>query len=131
MPNRAYEGKGDLDNAISEYEEAIKLKPDDATAFDMLADLCKKSGDLEKALAYYERAAKLAPENSSLCARLGDMYRSMGMEKQAEAAYVKSQSQDMLIILEGTADPFVYDRVARFFIKKRIKPSAQTSGSKS
>jgi tetratricopeptide (TPR) repeat protein len=50
-----------LQDAISSYSEAIKLKPDDARIYEQRAAVEMKSNDMDKALADYSEAIKLKP----------------------------------------------------------------------
>jgi tetratricopeptide (TPR) repeat protein len=48
-------------DAINDYSEAIKLKPDDARIYEQRAAVEMKSNDTDKALADYSEAIKLKP----------------------------------------------------------------------
>jgi tetratricopeptide (TPR) repeat protein len=55
--------KGDLDGALQDYNEAIRLKPDYALAFYDRAIARKAKGDLDGALEDYNEAVRLNPNN--------------------------------------------------------------------
>jgi len=63
---RNYKIKGLLDKAIAEYEEAIKLKPDNPCYFSGLAELFYRKGDYDKASATIKKAIALNPKDNSL-----------------------------------------------------------------
>jgi Flp pilus assembly protein TadD len=48
-PGVARKAKGDVEGALLDYFEAIRLKPDDALAFDNRGLVRKAKGDLERA----------------------------------------------------------------------------------
>ena len=54
--------KGDIEGALQDYSEAIRLKPDDAESFFNRGDVCYARGDLEGALQDYGVAVRLKPE---------------------------------------------------------------------
>jgi tetratricopeptide (TPR) repeat protein len=56
---------GRLDDAVSEYEEALRLKPDIAETHTNLGNaLAKTPGRLDEAMAQYEEALRLQPDYS-------------------------------------------------------------------
>ncbi len=56
---RAYYDKGEPDQAIKDYSEAIRLKPDHALAYKYRGDAYKKQGDNAKADADFAKAKEL------------------------------------------------------------------------
>jgi tetratricopeptide (TPR) repeat protein len=57
----AYKAKGDLDNAIADYTEAIRRDPDYAAAYNSRGIAYKAKGDVDKAIADYDQAIRLNP----------------------------------------------------------------------
>jgi Flp pilus assembly protein TadD len=51
--------KGDLNGAMTDYNQAIKLNPNNARAYTNRGNAKRKEGDLDGAMADYTRAAKL------------------------------------------------------------------------
>ena len=47
----AYRQKNDLDNALSDYSDAIKINPKHARAFNNRGTIYKEKGDLDRAIA--------------------------------------------------------------------------------
>ena len=60
---QAYESKGDHDNAIADFSEAIRLKPTVSDYFAMRAAVEEKAGNLVAARSDFRVAAKLDPKN--------------------------------------------------------------------
>lgn len=54
--------KGDLEGALQDYGEAIRLKPDDAAAFYNRGNARRDKGELEAALQDYGEAICLKPD---------------------------------------------------------------------
>lgn len=125
---RAYQGNDEFEKAVAEYEEAIRLEPDNIRAMEDLGDLCKKHGDLEKAIACYREAADIAPvDYYSLYDRLGDLYVSAGMTDEAIAEYDRAMVRELSEIKQGSTDPITYERLARFYMKKKVKSAEAVS----
>jgi tetratricopeptide (TPR) repeat protein len=55
--------QGDLDGAIADYNKAIKLDPDDTTAYHNRGYTKHKQGDLSGAIADYTESIRLDPED--------------------------------------------------------------------
>lgn len=55
----AYEGKGDLDHAIQDFAEAIRLNPQDAHIINRRANAYRAKGDLDRANQDYDLRALL------------------------------------------------------------------------
>ena len=61
LENRAFanEGKGDHDRAIADYDEAIRLEPNNASAYAARGRVFEKKGDPRRALADFNKALTL------------------------------------------------------------------------
>jgi tetratricopeptide (TPR) repeat protein len=53
--------RGRLDEAIAEYREALKLKPDFAIAYVNLGDALLRQGKNDEAIANFKRALEIDP----------------------------------------------------------------------
>jgi tetratricopeptide (TPR) repeat protein len=58
----AFQTKGDVDKAITDYDKAIGLKPDYAAAYDSRARAYVAKGDYTRAVADVTKAGELAPK---------------------------------------------------------------------
>src|SRR5208282_2993664 len=58
----AKEKKGDLDGAMADYNQAMKLNPKYAAPYNNRGNVRKKKGDLNGAMAEYNQAIKLNPK---------------------------------------------------------------------
>src|SRR5262249_25892371 len=61
----AYQFKGELGTALTDYNSALRLDPNFAKAYNNRAVLYKKMGERAKALADYEVALRLDPGNQN------------------------------------------------------------------
>lgn len=62
----------DLDRALSEFNEAIRLNPTLATAFSRVGDVHRKKGRHDVAVSYYSEAIRLDPADYDTAIRLGE-----------------------------------------------------------
>jgi tetratricopeptide (TPR) repeat protein len=71
---RAYGMKGDLDKAISEFDHAIQLNPEDALAFGLRGKAYLEKKELDKAIADLSKAILLDPKDALAYANRGRTY---------------------------------------------------------
>jgi len=83
---------GNFKDAALLYEEALRLRPDDAGILIQCGNMHKDSGDYKAAEAHYERAAALRPNNADIALQLGHLYKSWGRLPLAAEAYARAQS---------------------------------------
>ena len=60
----AYDDKGDVDRAIADYTEAIRLDPKFADAYNNRGLSWESKGDLQKALVDFTKFSELAPSDA-------------------------------------------------------------------
>ena len=78
----AYYEQGELDKALVEYKEAIKLDPDNPDAHRNLGTVYMEQGKWEEAAAAYEQAIELAPD-------FGEAYGDIaGAYSRSERTYI-------------------------------------------
>jgi eukaryotic-like serine/threonine-protein kinase len=65
------EGKGDVDEALTEFRKALELAPDSAQRLGSLAYALKKKGDFKAAIANFDRALGINPKYNWLWYELG------------------------------------------------------------
>lgn len=86
----AFEEQGKLDEAAAKYSEAIKLKPDDWTAWNYRAKVNLARGRYDDAIADATKAIDLSPKTLSLYAVRAGSYEAKEMYDQAIAEYGKA-----------------------------------------
>ena len=79
---------GDFEAAFAKAQEAIKLGPDKAIAYNLGATIALKKKDWDNTIALGEKSLALEPDNTSLVGMLMDAYRAKG-DKAKAAEYEK------------------------------------------
>src|SRR5262245_39601535 len=81
----AYRQKSDLDNAISDYNDAIKINPKHARAFNNRGTIYKEKGDLDRAIADFSEAIRLDPKFTAAYFNRGNAYDDKRDDEKALA----------------------------------------------
>jgi tetratricopeptide (TPR) repeat protein len=74
----AHRAKGNLDAALQDFNEAIRLKPDHAPAFNNRGDGRRDKGDLDGALQDFNEAIRLKPDYALAFENRGNARRAKG-----------------------------------------------------
>ena len=80
-------GRGDVSEAITRYEQAVRLKPDFAEAYSNLAHALVQLGKLSEAITRYEQALRLKPDDGRMHCNLGNALVRQGRVPEAIAQY--------------------------------------------
>ena len=83
----AFRQKNELDRALADHDQAIKLDPKLAGAFQQRALTWQKKNDLDRAIADFDQAIKLDPKNALFLTERGVAYRQKGDPDRAIADY--------------------------------------------
>jgi tetratricopeptide (TPR) repeat protein len=92
-----YRRLGILDQAYAHLDEAIRLDPQDAAAFDGRARIWRDWGFPNQGLADANRAVQLAPESAAAANTLGTLWQALGDGREARHWYERA------LMLEPTA----------------------------
>jgi len=90
----AYLERGRLDEAREQFEEAIKLLPDDNRSYYNLGLVYHKKGQLKKALEYFSRSVSLNPASMRAHYNLATIYLQQRKWDLAIRHYVKVNELD-------------------------------------
>ena len=90
--NRAVDkqNKGDYQEAIADYDRAIKLKPEYADVYYNRGNAYKNIEEYSKAIADYDRAIKLKPEYANAYNNRGNLHRILEDKQAAIRDYRKA-----------------------------------------
>lgn len=90
----AYANKGELNNAIADYDKAIELNPENLNAYLVRGSVHANRRELNKAIADYDKAIELDSENSTAFFVRGSAYAGKGEFDNAMADYDKAITLD-------------------------------------
>jgi protein O-mannosyl-transferase len=88
MLGNARAERGELDAALAEYQTAIRLKPTEATPWQVAGRVLIQQGRAAEAVPYLEKAVQLAPARLEPRRRLAMALLSQGRRAEARAAYL-------------------------------------------
>lgn len=94
--------KGEINRAIRDYDELIKLKPDNANAYNLRGSAYRLTRSFNRAYADLDQATKLDPNFVDAYVNLGLTYSD---EKQLDSAVHEFDTAIKL----GAKDPFVFN----------------------
>lgn len=103
-----FEHKGELERAVADLGEALKLKPDDAGTLVMRGTLYLANNEFEKAIADFSEALKIAPDNADALGSRANAYVQTGEGDKAIADY-----SEVIRLKPADASAF-YDRGGAF-----------------
>jgi len=93
-----YAARNDQVHAIADFDEALKVEPNNIQALTSRAFAYRTQGNSAKALSDYDAAIRLAPANGALYAARGDVYGGTGDLVKANADYTRAMQLDPRII---------------------------------
>jgi tetratricopeptide (TPR) repeat protein len=79
--------RGDVDDAASRFEAALRVQPESAEAHNNVANLLAARGDLGGAVEHYQRSLAIAPRNVIARTNLGVALVRMGRLAEGRAAF--------------------------------------------
>ncbi|HET8760123.1 MAG TPA: tetratricopeptide repeat protein [Nitrospiria bacterium] len=85
-----YARRGDIDRALAEYRDVIRLQPDYGLAYHNVGLLYLGRGDYAEARPAFERAAELTPDAAEPLAALGTVYTALGERALADDALLRA-----------------------------------------
>ncbi len=74
-----YARKGEYDRAIQDYDQAIRLNPNDAQAFNNRGNVYVTKGQYDRAIQDYDQAIRLNPKDAKAL-----LYRGIAQFEQGE-----------------------------------------------
>ena len=83
----AYSEMGNYERAITDYDEAIRRNPENASAYYFRGNTYAEMGDYERAIADCDEAIRLNPENANVYYFRGNTYAEMGDNERAIVDY--------------------------------------------
>ncbi|MEI6292306.1 MAG: tetratricopeptide repeat protein [Methanomicrobiales archaeon] len=87
---QAYENAGMFSDALSAYDRAIQIEPENALLWGGRGKMLMKTGRYESADAAYSTALGINSEDAGILAERGDLFRKLGQYPDAEQSYRRS-----------------------------------------
>jgi len=87
-------GRSDYPAALTAFDTALKLRPNDANALASRANVLAFQGHFAEALTAEQQALASDPRNSDLARVVGESYQDLGRYTEAEAAYQHALALD-------------------------------------
>lgn len=72
------------EKALAEYEEAIRLNPDEVSSYNAIGYLYAQQGDYSKSIEYYKKALDLSPESYNILMNIGNGFAVQGLHEEAK-----------------------------------------------
>src|SRR5581483_10108210 len=85
--------RDDFDNAIREFNEAIRIDPKNATAYKHRGDAWKRKFDWDRAIQDYNQAIRLDPDEEDTYYCRGCVYEHLGDFWRARHKYEKAKDE--------------------------------------
>ncbi|HQL78767.1 MAG TPA: tetratricopeptide repeat protein [Verrucomicrobiota bacterium] len=79
--------KGQMDEAIRQYQQALRLRPDDPGVLNNLGLVLFKQGQPDEAIRQYEQSLRLQPDNAHAHNNLGVVLASQGQTNEARRRF--------------------------------------------
>ena len=83
-------GQNLLDDAIVEFEEVLRMNPQNPFAHYHIGNILSRQGHIDEAYAKYQKAIELNPWDSCSHFNIGKILSKKGQADQAIAEYIKS-----------------------------------------
>jgi tetratricopeptide (TPR) repeat protein len=83
----AFDEQGQIDAAIRQYQEAVRLKPDHANAQSNLGTALGKKGQIDDAISHLREAIRLIPDHADAHNNLGNALDKKGQTDDAISQY--------------------------------------------
>jgi TolB-like protein/Tfp pilus assembly protein PilF len=89
-----YFGHRQYENALTEFNRALELQPNNALARQYCAYVYRRRGEWERTLADLQRAEQLDPRDAQIPTGIGDTYLALRQWKDAERAELRALAID-------------------------------------
>jgi serine/threonine-protein kinase len=89
-----YWGHRQYDMALTEFNRALELQPNNALARQYCAAVYRRRGEWERSLADLQRAEELDPRDASIPREIGQTYQALRQWKDAERAELRALAID-------------------------------------
>ncbi len=81
----SWQEKGDLDKAIANWSEAVKINPEFANAYHNIGSALGLKGNFEQAIEYYNKALSIDPQNAITYRARGSAWSNIAYRSRGDA----------------------------------------------
>lgn len=110
----AYQQMKDSKDAISAYQRAHQMDPDDVRTLDALAQALLTDNQLDEALKQFQKLAAEDPEEAGPLVHIAEIQRKQGKYTDALATIKKARTLDPANLEAGYNEGMLYDILGRF-----------------
>jgi TolB-like protein/Flp pilus assembly protein TadD len=89
-----YFGHRQYENALTEFNRALELQPNNALARQYCANVYRRRGEWERSLADFQRAEELDPRDAQIPYSIGVTYTALRLWKDSERAHLRALAID-------------------------------------
>lgn len=114
---RRYFFREDFKKAISEFNKALEVEPDNIEAFSYLGHLYFSKEDFEKAASEFNKVLEVDPDNIEAIISVGHAYRVLKQYDDAEKYFKLACKKD-------PDNPRAYNSLSSFYYSKERMPEA-------
>jgi protein O-mannosyl-transferase len=119
----AFDKKGEMDQAIAEYREALRIRPNYGEALNNLGLALLQQGKVDEAMEYLQQAYQAGPNRAEPCVNIGSALLRKGRIDEAIARFQEA--------LQLKADnPTAYNNLGDAFLQKGDVASASANYEK-
>ena len=102
--------KGEVELAIEDYTEVIKLDPDFAQAYYQRGLAYAKKGEIKLAIADYTKAIEIKPDNADAYYSRGGAFLRLGEREKAKSDIATARKMGLDVIIASDRILRDYDR---------------------
>ena len=116
----AYRSKGDMDRAIADYTEALRLNPKYALAYSNRGLAYRDKGDTDRAIANLTEAIRLDPKSAIAYNNRGSAYWRKGENDRAIADYTEALRLDPKNAIAYVNRGLIYENLLQISLERGL-----------
>jgi tetratricopeptide (TPR) repeat protein len=123
--------EGKIDEAIAQYQMALKMDPNDAETWNNFGNALFRKGNVDEAVSHYQMALQIRPGHAKACYNLGNVLLQKGKVEDAIAYYqmalqIKPDYANAHINLGGALlqKGMVEEAITHYQLALQIKPGS-------
>jgi len=112
--------RGRYEEAITQYQEALKQDPQSSYLYEALALLYYQRGYIQKAITHCQQAIKLDPQSSSPHRLLGNIYYSLFLYSEDNSQYAEKAVEEFKAALKlDKSDNEIYLSLGKLYLAQK------------